>query len=80
MNRLDLSSLPSRLAKSLDGPDIKGIFISCTDSRTIDVLDQLERKLGKPIITGNQASLWSCLRLGGVKEKVKGFGSLFLLS
>jgi len=69
-----------RLAKSLDGPDIKGIFISCTDFRTIDVLDQLETELGKPVISSNQASLWSCLRLGGVKEKVSGFGSLFLHS
>jgi maleate isomerase len=60
-----------RLVESLDGADIDGIFISCTDFRTIHVLDQLEKELGKPVISSNQASLWSCLRLGGAKDKVE---------
>lgn len=65
------------LAKQTYAPDIDGIFISCTDFRTIHILAQLEKELGKPIISSNQASLWSCLRLGGVKDKIEGFGSLF---
>ena len=64
------------LVRQLDGPDIDGIFISCTDFWTVHVLDQLEQELGKPVISSNQASFWACLRLGGIAEDVKGFGSL----
>lgn len=71
-------SAARRLVKSLDGPDIDGIFISCTDFRTMHILDRLEREVRKPIISSNQASFWFCLKLGGLKEEIKGFGSLFL--
>ena len=64
------------LGRKLDGPDIDGIFISCTDFWTIHLLEQLEQELEKPVISSNQASFWACLRLGGIVEDVNGFGSL----
>ena len=33
-------------------------------------------RLGRPVISANQASLWHCLRLSGVKEPVSGYGKL----
>jgi hypothetical protein len=32
------------------------------------------RELGKPVIGSNQASLWNCLRLAGIKDRMNGFG------
>ena len=40
-------------------------------------IEQLEQKLGKPVVTSNQATFAECLRIMGVAQKVKGFGSLF---
>ena len=56
-----------------------GIFISCTGFRTIENIEKLELKLGKPVVTSNQATFADCLRIMGVKTKLKGYGSLFEL-
>jgi len=63
-------------ARSLDRPDADAIFISCGALRSIDILDQLEQKVNKPVIASNQAMMWSTLRLAGVKEPVEGYGKL----
>ncbi|EBA04585.1 arylmalonate decarboxylase [Rhodobacteraceae bacterium HTCC2150] len=64
-------------AKSVDTPDADALFISCGALRSIDIVDQLEQILGKPVICSNQAMMWDCLRLAGIKDKIEGFGSLF---
>jgi len=40
------------------------------------VLLMLERDLGKPVLSSNQASLWRALRMAGVREPITGFGRL----
>jgi maleate isomerase len=52
-------------------------FLSCTTIRSTPVIAALERDLGKPVVTSNQAMAWHALRTGGVKDKVSGFGRLF---
>ena len=42
----------------------------------VGILDALERDLGRPVISANQASLWRCLRLSGVHATISGYGSL----
>lgn len=41
-----------------------------------DVVEFLERDLGKPVITSHQAFIWAGLRALKIKEPVKGFGRL----
>ena len=41
------------------------IVVSCTNLPTYDVIAPLERELGKPIVTANQATMWSALRAIG---------------
>ena len=41
------------LCRLADTPDADGLFISCTALRTIDILDDLERRLGKPVVSAN---------------------------
>ena len=53
------------------------IFLSCGGIRSTEVIDKIEQKIGKPVITSNQAQMWSCLRRAGVKDNVLGFGKLF---
>jgi maleate isomerase len=42
-------------------------------------VERLEDRLGKPVITSNQAMIWRCMRLAGLNEPVPGFGKLFEL-
>jgi maleate isomerase len=51
-------------------------FISCTAVRSADVIEALERDLGRPVITSNQGMLWGALRAAGIADRVPGFGRL----
>lgn len=68
-----------RLGKSADHPDAEGLFISCTNLRTFEVLEALEADLGKPVISSNSATLWALLEKLRVKEPLEGLGSLLRL-
>lgn len=67
-------------AKSIDRPDANAIFVSCGALRTLDIIDDLEREVGKPVIASNQAMLWDVLRLAGVEDKIEGYGSLLQMN
>jgi len=66
-----------RLARKAYTKGSDGLFISCTQLRAIDVADPLERDIGVPVVTANQASFWGALRRLGLKDRIKGFGRLF---
>ena len=51
------------------------IFISCTNLPALYLIDRLERRHGRPVVTSNQASLWAALRDSSVKE-ITGYGEL----
>ncbi|MSQ72677.1 MAG: hypothetical protein EXR27_15520 [Betaproteobacteria bacterium] len=51
-------------------------LMSCTTVRAADVAEDLERELGRPVVTSNTAAAWHCLRKLGIADKVQGFGSL----
>ncbi|MEM9104042.1 MAG: arylmalonate decarboxylase [Pseudomonadota bacterium] len=59
-----------------DTPDSDTVFISCGALRSIDIVEQLEQHLGKPVICSNQAMLWDMLRLAGIPDRVRGYGAL----
>jgi len=52
-------------------------FLSCTTIRSVAAIEALERDLGMPVVTSNQAMAWHALRTGGVMDKMQGFGRLF---
>ena len=65
------------LARKLDHKDADGVFISCTNFRTIEYIEKLEKELGKPVFSSNTATLWAMLKLCPTPVEIKGFGSLF---
>ena len=67
------------LIKSIDSTDVDALVLNNPNIRTIEVIDQLERDLKKPVITGTQALMWSCLRTIGISETMPGLGKLFQL-
>ena len=56
-----------------------GVLIAGTGFRCVGILDSLEQELGRPVLSANQASLWHCLQLAGVRANVPGYGNLFSL-
>lgn len=64
------------LVRSLDVSRAEGVCILATDFRTFEALDRLERELGKPVVSTNQAILWGSLRAGGLTEPISGCGRL----
>lgn len=67
----------SRMAELVDTRQSEGIFLSCTNLPTVEVIASLEKKLGKPVVSSNTATMWSMLKRVDFKHKVKGYGSLF---
>ena len=59
-----------------DGSDVEALFIACTDFRSLEVIDAIEADTGKPVITSNQALLWSAMRAAGHSCQIYGFGRL----
>jgi maleate isomerase len=55
------------LVRDTDTDDAQALFISCTNLPTYDVIATLERELGKPVLTANQVTMWSALRVIGRK-------------
>ena len=66
----------ARFAASIDRADADAVFISCGALRSLDVVEQIEQNLGKPVICSNQAMIWDCLRLAGIDDRIPGYGSL----
>jgi maleate isomerase len=52
----------AQMAKELDGPDVDGVFLSCTNTTQIEAIADIERELGKPVVNSNQAVLWGCVK------------------
>ena len=71
-------SVAYELAKEVYIPKTPGIFISCTNLRTIEVIDRLEKELGVLVISSNAASFWAMMRKAGIKRRLKGYGRLLL--
>jgi maleate isomerase len=69
-------SVAYKLALDVDTKEAEGVFISCTNFRTIEIIEALEKNLGKPVVTSNQASMAMALRVMGIREKITGFGLL----
>lgn len=68
-----LSSAVDALSRSSSD----AVFVSCTALRVVGWISQLERRIGKPVITSNQALAWHCLRLSGSERRIAGYGRLF---
>jgi len=52
------------LAMRVNKPNVEAIVLSCTDMRAVEVIGRLEQATGKPVVTSNQAMIYTlCKRL-----------------
>jgi maleate isomerase len=66
-----------RRALELRNPQADAYFLSCTAIRVLPIIEALERDLGKPVLTSNQAFVWHVLRTAGFDDAPPGLGTLF---
>ena len=59
----------AELARAADRAGADALFVSCTALPTYDVIAPLERELGKPVVTANQATIWAALRAVGIAAR-----------
>jgi maleate isomerase len=65
------------LGKRADRAEADVLFLSCTNLRTLEVLEPLERDLGKPVMSSNLVTMWQALRLAGLTPRLDGLGALY---
>lgn len=58
-------------------PEADALFCSCTAWRSFEVVQELEQRTGKPVVTSNQATAWAALRVLGISRPDPAFGQLF---
>lgn len=58
-------------------PGADGTIIACLNFRSHPIIEELEARTGKPVVTSTQATLWHALRLAGVATPISGYGRLF---
>ena len=57
--------------------DAEALFISCTALPALSIIEKLEKKLNKIVLSSNQALIWDTLEKIGKSDSVRGFGKLF---
>ncbi len=63
--------------RGFDRADADAVVLSCTGLPTARIAADLERELGKPVVTSNLAILWHAMRIGGIGGRVENAGRLF---
>ena len=64
------------LSLSAWDPQSDGLIAACLNFRSHPIIDALEARIGKPVVTSTQAVLWHLLRLAGVDTLIHGYGRL----
>ncbi len=65
------------LGLKADSDEAEALILSCTDMRAVEVIDNLEKRIKKPVITSNQAMMFQALRTLGIDRAPVGYGALF---
>ena len=56
--------------------DCDAVFLSCTNLRTLGIIDRIEAAIGKPVLSSNQVLAWHLCRLAGLRPPAGAPGRL----
>ncbi len=76
IGRVDPDHLYDVLSKQ-DLSKSDALFVSCTALPVLSIINDLEKKLGKIVLSSNQTLIWDALNQIEYKNKIEGFGELF---
>jgi len=66
----------SEILTKLNINDADALFVSCTALPALAILDEVEKKINKPVFSSNQTLIWDTIRSVGYKSSVEGYGKL----
>ena len=58
-------------------PDADAYFLSCANISVFSIIDEVEQRLGRPVVTSNQVVIWDALALLGIGDRRNCPGRLF---
>jgi maleate isomerase len=76
IGKVDQDYLYEVLSK-IDLSESDGLFVSCTALPVLSLIDKLEKKLGKVVLSSNQTLIWDTLKEINYNKNIDGFGQLF---
>lgn len=65
-----------KISSKLETEKADALFISCTALPVLNIIDKLEKKIKKPVLSSNQTLIWDTLRSIGYKSPIKGYGKI----
>jgi maleate isomerase len=65
-----------RTARSLALSNVDALCLLATDVETFSIIEPIERELAMPVLSSNQALLWTALRALGINGPINGLGGL----
>lgn len=66
------------LGLEADSDEAEAIVLSCTDMRAVEAIGELEQKLGKPVVTSNQALMFAAGQVLDLRpDEMVSIGKLF---
>ncbi len=66
--RIDPASIAHAARALATRTSMDGVFLSCTNLKTIDLLGPLAAELGMPVLSSNQALAWHMRKLAGMED------------
>ena len=76
IGKVDQNYLFEVLSK-IDLSESDALFVSCTALPVLSIIDKLEKKLGKIVLSSNQTLIWDTLKEVNYNKNIEGFGKLF---
>ena len=76
IGKVDQDYLFEVLSK-IDLSESDALFVSCTALPVLSLIDRLENKLGKIVLSSNQTLIWDTLKEINYNKDIDGFGQLF---
>ena len=64
------------ISSKLEMKNVDALFISCTALPVLNILNKLEVKLKKLVLSSNQTLIWDTIRSTGYKFSIEGYGKL----
>ena len=66
----------SEILTNLNINDADALFVSCTALPALEILEEVEKKINKPVFSSNQTLIWDTIRSVGYKSSIEGYGKL----
>jgi len=76
IGKVDPQHVFETLAK-IDLSKSDALFVSCTALPVLSVINELEKKINKVVLSSNQTLIWDTLKQINYNDKVEGYGELF---